>query len=908
MAKAPLSKKLDVFLNEKFEECKLEEVVGDRFGRYSKYIIQERAIPDIRDGLKPVQRRILYGMHALKVTSTAQYKKSARIVGEVMGKYHPHGDSSIYEALVRMSQSWKMGVELIDMHGNNGSIDGDGPAAMRYTETRLSKNADFLLMDIDKNTVPFIPNFDEEEVEPTVLPGKFPNLLVNGAMGISSGYATYIPTHNLNEVVNAIIARIDNPEMTIDELLEIMPGPDFPTGGIIMGRDGIREAFLTGSGTVTVRSRYNIEEMANGNKRIVITEIPYDTFKSKTVERMTQLRIDGKLPDVAEVRDESGRDGLRIAVDLKKDANPEAIINYFFKNTDLQANINYNMVSICDRRPMRLGVLPILDAYIAHQKDVITNRTNFDLAKAKKRLHIVEGLMKMIDIVDEVIKTIRASKNKADSIVNLVNQFGFTPEQAEAIVMMRLYSLTNQDIEALKAEFAELTKAIERFNRILSSQKELLKVIKAELKDMNEALPTPRKTEIKDENANIKIDETDLISREQVMVCISRDGYLKRANLKAYNAAKVNGLKQDDSVLYLHEVSTLDTLLIFTTLGNFIYLPVYKIPEAKFKDVGTFISTIVTTAPKEKFVSVYCLSSFDEGKQVLLVTKQGAIKQTLLNQFQVSRYTKPVRAMKLASDDELVATDIIKDPLEIMMFTHDAEALRFRATDVALYGTNAGGVKGITLKKNDYVVSAIYTNKNDDFVVVTSRNTVKRMKVEDVILTKRSRAGQRIIKSVKANPYQVIDAEKLTPNQYKENVPIYLVYKNGNDQIDAFSLKYNVSDSGKQIETNIEGLSELLKLLIKEPSKPDVAPSPEYLEEAAPLTVFDSYDDLADEKPILTPKSEKQGNIFDELDAILAKETGKPITPAVSENSDTEDKKDEKIKYTKISLFDDDNN
>ncbi|MDE6660610.1 MAG: DNA gyrase subunit A, partial [Anaeroplasmataceae bacterium] len=350
--------KLDKFLAETFQESKLEEVVGDRFGRYSKYIIQERAIPDIRDGLKPVQRRILYAMNELKITANAPYKKSARITGEVMGKYHPHGDSSIYEALVRMSQSWKMGVSLIDMHGNNGSMDGDGPAAMRYTEARMSKNAEFLLKDIDKNTVPFIPNFDEEEVEPTVLPAKFPNLLVNGCMGISSGYATYIPTHNFNEVINATIAKLQNPDMTLDDLLEIMPGPDFPTGGIILGTEGIREAFLTGAGAVIVRSKYNLEDMGNNCKRVVITEIPYDTVKSKTVEKIEQLRMDGKIPDVAEVRDESGRDGLRIAIDLKKNANVSAIMAYLFKNTDLQVSVNYNMVSICDRRPMRLGVLP----------------------------------------------------------------------------------------------------------------------------------------------------------------------------------------------------------------------------------------------------------------------------------------------------------------------------------------------------------------------------------------------------------------------------------------------------------------------------------------------------------------------------------------------------------------------
>ncbi len=895
-----LKKKLDIFLAEKFEELKLEEALGDRFGRYSKYIIQERAIPDIRDGLKPVQRRILYGMNALKVTANAPYKKSARIVGEVMGKYHPHGDSSIYEALVRMSQKWKMGVPLIDMHGNNGSIDGDGPAAMRYTEIRLSKNSEYLLEDIEKQTVPFVPNFDDEEVEPTVLPARFPNLLVNGSMGISSGYATYIPTHNINEVINATIERINNPNMTVDDLLEIMPGPDFPTGGIVMGRDAIREAFLTGSGSVCIRSKYEIEDMnKDGQKRIVITEIPYDIFKSQTVKKMEQLRMDGKVPDVIEVRDESGRDGLRIAIDLKKDANVDAIINFFFKNTELQTNCNYNMVAICNKRPMRLGVLPILDAYIEHQKDVVTNRTNFDLKKAKKRLHIVEGLIKMLDVTDEVIAIIRHSKNKQDSIDNLVKEFEFSPEQAEAIVMMRLYSLSHQDIMALQEENVTLNNNILEYNKILSSEKELLKVIKHELAEVNKNLVVPRRTEIVDEVQSIKIDETDLISKEQTMVSVSKEGYLKRANLKAYNAAKSNGLKENDSVLFLKEVSTLDTLLIFTNLGNFIYLPVFKIPEAKFKEVGTFISTLVSTSANEKFVAVFSISNFNEPYSLVLATKKGIMKQTLLSGFQLQRYIKPVRAMK-CNDDELVSVDMIKDPLEIMVFTKNAEALRFRATDISLYGTNAGGVKSINLKNGDEVVSVVYCNKNDDFLLLTNRQTIKRMKVTDVLLTKRSRSGNPVIKKLKSNPYLLIDAKKMTPNQYKENVKISLMYKNGSDSIDAFNLKYNVSDAGKQLTPADNTLKELVGMVLPEPSKPDDVVSPEYLVEVKHDLFTDDFG-IEEETPIVTAKKASSQGIFDELDAILAKETGKKIDDSIDE-SENEEKKE--IKYKKISLFD----
>ena len=918
---ANIKKKLDMFLEEKFQELKLEEIVGDRFGRYSKYIIQERAIPDVRDGLKPVQRRILYAMNELKITANAPYKKSARITGEVMGKYHPHGDSSIYEALVRMSQWWKMGVPLIDMHGNNGSMDGDSPAAMRYTETRMSKNAELLLKDIDKNTVPFIPNFDEEEVEPTVLPAKFPNLLVNGCMGISSGYATYIPTHNFNEVVLATIARLQKPNMTLDDLLEIMPGPDFPTGGVVLGTDGIREAFLTGQGSVPVRSKYEFEDMSNGCKRIVITEIPYDTIKSKTVERIEQLRIENKIPDVSEVRDESGREGLRIAIELKKNANAEAILAYLFKNTDLQVNINYNMVSICDRAPKRLGVLPILDAYISHYKEVVTNRTNYDLIKAKRRLHIVDGLIKMISILDQVIETIKASKNRADSKQNIMNKFDFTDEQAEAIITMQLYRLSNQDITQLMNEQTTLNENILTYEKILNSEKELIKVIIKELQDVNKSITVERKTQI-DVNAstNIKFDETDLITKEQVMVAVSKDGYLKRASLKAYNASKTNGLKENDSILYMGEVSTLDTLLIFTSLGNFIYLPVYKIAECKFKDVGQFINSVVAIQPKEKLISCYPISDFNSGETIVMITKEGSIKQTLLSEFNISRYTKPVRAMKISSDDELVSTDIIDNPLEIMVFTKRAEALRFRASDVSLYGCNAGGVKAINMKPKDEIVSVVYTNKEDDILLLTSRSTLKRMKVTDVVLTKRSRAGSAVIKQIKTNPFTLQDVCKMTPNQFKENLSVDIRYKNGNDQVEAKSLKYNVSDLGRSILN--EDFVSPEGLRIPNPEQKDAPVSGDYLIEVRD-TIF-NYDDSSNEVPLMSSK--KQDNILDDLEAILKHEQAKESKQNETDNLivketksslfiteksnklklDSSDDEKKEIKYRKISLFDED--
>ena len=866
---ANIKKKLDIFMDETFQVSRLEEVVGDRFGRYSKYIIQERAIPDIRDGLKPVQRRILYAMNELKITANAPYKKSARITGEVMGKYHPHGDSSIYEALVRMSQNWKMGVTLIDMHGNNGSMDGDGPAAMRYTEARMSKNAEYLLKDIDKNTVPFIPNFDEEEQEPTVLPARFPNLLVNGAMGISSGYATYIPTHNFNEVIEATIARLKNPDLTLDELLAIMPGPDFPTGGIVIGTDGIREAFLTGAGAVIVRSKYHLEEMSGGNKRVVVTEVPYDTIKAKTVEKIEQLRLDGKIPDLAEVRDESGREGLRIALDLKKDANVDAIMAYLFKNTDLQVTVNYNMVSICNRRPMRLGVLPILDAYISHQKEVLTNRTNYEMQKAKKRLHIVEGLVKMVSIVDEVIQTIRSSKNKADSKQNIMNAYGFTDEQAEAIVMMQLYRLSTQDITLLKEEDQELSSDIVRYEKILTSEKELIRLLIQELTEMNKTLVVGRKTQIDAEaSANIKFDETDLISKEQVMVSLSKDGYMKRTSLKSYNSSKQNGLKENDSVLFCQEVSTLDTLLIFTTLGNFIYLPVHKIQECKFKEVGTYINSIVAIQPNEKLIQAFAVSDFNCGDSIVLITALGTIKQTLLSEFNVNRYSKPIRAMRLSENDRLVSADRCENPLEIMIFTKRCEALRFRASDVSLYGTNAGGVRGINLKPKDEVVSVLYTNKEQDFLLLTSKLTLKRMRVSEVVLTKRSRSGSYVIKPVKSNPTYLLAARTLSCNQLKENVTIEVRYQNGTDGIEAKSLKYNVSDIGRSIQTEAYRIAE--DLYVPPSKEKDKMVSGDYLIEVRD-TIF-NYDDGVNEIPLISKTTKKETDIVDELDRILVKE------------------------------------
>ncbi|MFH0767714.1 MAG: DNA topoisomerase IV subunit A [Bacillota bacterium] len=592
-----ISHDIDKFV-EKVIESSLEDIVSERFARYSKYIIQDRALPDARDGLKPVQRRILYAMQQMGMLHNKPYKKSARIAGEVMGKYHPHGDSSIYDAMVRLSQDFKMRVPLIDMHGNNGSIDGDSAAAMRYTEARLSRASEALLGDIDKRTVPFVPNFDDEELEPVVLPAKFPNLLVNGATGISAGYATKIPPHNLREVVTATIAYLDNENITIKDIIEIIKGPDFPTGGIVQGHSGIISALDTGAGKVVIRAKTFVEEISKSQDRIIISEIPYEVNKADLVKSIDMLRIDKKIDDILEIRDESDKDGMRIAIDLKKGADAQFLLNYLFKSTDLQVAYNYNMVVILNHRPVLVGVIPILKAYVNHQKDVITNRSNYELSKANKRQHIVFGLIKMVSVVDEIVKIIRNSQNKQNAKDNIIAAFDFSELQAEAIVTLQLYRLSNTDIQALQHENEGLSDRIKELEHILSSENALRRVIKRELIEVSDLLGDDRKSEIEKEIENIKIDHKELISDEKVMIGITKEGYIKRASTRSYQASQSVGLKIDDSLIFEQELNTLDTLLIFTNLGNYIFLPVYKLDEQKWKDLGIYLNNIVPIEKK----------------------------------------------------------------------------------------------------------------------------------------------------------------------------------------------------------------------------------------------------------------------------------------------------------------------
>ncbi|WP_244054142.1 DNA topoisomerase IV subunit A [Ligilactobacillus pabuli] len=745
--------------------------MSERFGRYSKYIIQERALPDIRDGLKPVQRRILFAMNQDGNTFDKAFRKSAKSVGNVMGNFHPHGDSSIYEAMVRLSQDWKLRQPLIEMHGNNGSMDGDPPAAMRYTEARISEIAGDMLRDIDKNTVEMVLNFDDTEYEPTVLPARFPNLLVNGATGISAGYATTIPTHNLGETIEAAVYLLDHPQASLADLMQFVKGPDFPTGGILQGKDGIKKAYETGRGKSILRSRTSIEELRGGKQQIVITEIPYEVNKALLVKRIDELRLLKKVEGIAEVRDETDREGLRIVVELKKNANATGILNYLFKNTDLQVSYNFNMVAINHKRPEHVGLKTILAAYIEHQRDVTTKRTQFDLNKAQEREHIVAGLIKALSILDEVIHTIRSSKNKRDAKQNLITAYDFSEKQAEAIVSLQLYRLTNTDVTALETEAAELAKKIQQLQKILADPKELDKVIKKELKAVNKKYATPRLTEIQDKISEIKIETEVMVAAEDVKVLVSHDGYVKRSSLRSFKASgpDENGLKDEDQVIYTATVNTLDHLFIFTNKGNMIYRPVHDVTETRWKDTGEHLSQTVGLANDEYVLQAYCFKDLKQGGKFVFATKEGFIKQTELADLKPGRTYKSRASvfMKLkTTSDELILIDYQAQEdtdLQVFCTSYSGYGLRYSLADVPTSGAKAAGVKNMDLR-DDYLTSVMLVHETDDLAIITQRGSFKRMKANAVPETTRARRGVQILRELKKAPHRVQLAALLPAN------------------------------------------------------------------------------------------------------------------------------------------------
>lgn len=741
---------------EKIFDYTLEDIMGERFGSYSKYIIQDRAIPDARDGLKPVQRRILYSMYKEKNTYDHGYRKSAKTVGDVIGNYHPHGDSSIYDAMVRMSQPWKTRLPYIDMHGNNGSIDGDSPAAYRYTEARLSKISNEMVKDIDKNTVEFAPNFDDTTVEPTVLPAKFPALLVYGAQGISAGYATNIPPHNLGEVIDATIYRIDHPECSLEDLMQYIKGPDFPTGAIVEGIGGIKDAYTTGRGKINIKSKYTFEE-EKGKLSLVITEIPFETNKALLVKKIDDIRIDKKIDGIVEVRDESAAD-IRIVIDLKKTANKDLIVNYLLKNTDMQISYNFNMVSIVNRRPKLLGLAASLDAFIAHQRDVVKRRTEFDLAHAKARYHIVEGLIKCISILDEVIKVIRASKNKQDAKDNLVKEFEFTPEQAEAIVVLQLYRLTNTDVVALENEKASLEKIIAGLTSILGSEAVLKSVMKKDLRDVRDSYDTPRITEIKDEITEIKIDTTAMIPKEDVVVLVTKDGYIKRTSFRSYTASNPEDItiKENDYIIGLYEMNTTDTLLVFTTAGNYLHIPVHIIPDLKWKDMPKHVSNLIEMTSGESVIAAIPAYNFETEKNIVIATHDGMIKRSKLKDFKLLRYSKETSCMKLKDNDYVIAA-FTEDKPCLFLTTDTGYGLSFKTEEVPVVGVKASGVKAIKLKDDNLVSINQYSQTEDEFIsIITTKGTGKRVRLNEFELSTRTRRGLLVIREVKTNPYKIL--------------------------------------------------------------------------------------------------------------------------------------------------------
>lgn len=766
-------------MSEIIQDLSLEDVLGDRFGRYSKYIIQERALPDVRDGLKPVQRRILYAMYSSGNTHDKNFRKSAKTVGDVIGQYHPHGDSSVYEAMVRLSQDWKLRHVLIEMHGNNGSIDNDPPAAMRYTEAKLSLLAEELLRDINKETVSFIPNYDDTTLEPMVLPSRFPNLLVNGSTGISAGYATDIPPHNLAEVIQATLKYIDNPDITVNQLMKYIKGPDFPTGGIIQGIDGIKKAYESGKGRIIVRSKVEEETLRNGRKQLIITEIPYEVNKSSLVKRIDELRADKKVDGIVEVRDETDRTGLRIAIELKKDVNSESIKNYLYKNSDLQISYNFNMVAISDGRPKLMGIRQIIDSYLNHQIEVVANRTKFELDNAEKRMHIVEGLIKALSILDKVIELIRNSKNKRDAKENLIEVYEFTEEQAEAIVMLQLYRLTNTDIVALEGEHKELEALIKQLRHILDNHDALLNVIKEELNEIKKKFKSERLSLIEAEIEEIKIDKEVMVPSEEVILSMTRHGYIKRTSIRSFNASGVEdiGLKDGDSLLKHQEVNTQDTVLVFTNKGRYLFIPVHKLADIRWKELGQHVSQIVPIEEDEVVINVFNEKDFNTDAFYVFATQNGMIKKSTVPLFKTTRFNKPLIATKVKENDDLISVMRFEKDQLITIITNKGMSLTYNTSELSDTGLRAAGVKSINLKAEDFVVMTEGVSENDTILMATQRGSLKRISFKILQVAKRAQRGITLLKELKKNPHRIVAAHVVTGEHSQ-----YTLYSKSNEE------------------------------------------------------------------------------------------------------------------------------
>ncbi len=737
---------------------------------YAMSVIVARALPDVRDGLKPVHRRILYAMQEAGMTSGKPYKKSARIVGEVLGKYHPHGDSSVYDAIVRMAQDFSLRYQLADGHGNFGSVDGDPAAAMRYTEVRMSKIAELMLQDIDKETVDFVPNYDESLTEPAVLPAKFPQLLVNGTSGIAVGMATNIPPHNLSEVVDATLLLIDEPDTTVDELIEKVQGPDFPTAAQIIGTDGIYEAYHTGRGSIQMRAKTEIETRSNGKYRIVVTELPYQVNKARLIEKIAELVRDKTLEGITDLRDESDREGMRIVIELRRDINPQIMLNQLLKHTQMQDTFGVIMLALVDGKPKVLNLKQVLQLYIKHQQEIITRRTKFDLAKAKARAHILEGLKIAIENLDAVIKTIRESSSANDAKVELVQKFSLDELQAQAILDLRLQKLTGLEREKIENEYRDINLEINRLNEILADESKILEIIKAELTAVKEKFGDSRRTEIISENANVKFSKEDLIHDDNVVITLTRGGYVKRIGLNMYKSQRRGGVgmvgmstKAEDVVEHILITTNHHTILFFTNRGRVFPLKAYEIVEANRTAKGVPIANLLPMDEGEMVTALIKVREFDPTRYLFMATKKGIVKKTQLSEFN-SMAKRGVIAIKLAKDDELIGVKFTEGERNVILCTAKGMAIAFAEEEVRAMSRVARGVIGIKLRKGDYVVGMDKLSKDATLLSVSAEGFGKRTAMEEFRPQSRGGIG---LKSMKINEKtgDVIGVKVVKPDQ-----------------------------------------------------------------------------------------------------------------------------------------------
>ena len=874
-----MAKKKPEVIEENYEENisvePLEDVMGDRYATYAKYVIQDRAIPDVRDGLKPVQRRIIFSMYKSGNTFNKPTKKCAHTVGAVMGTYHPHGDTSIYEALARMSQDWKVRYPLIDFQGNNGSIDGDSPAAYRYTESRLSELSNELIADIEKKTVDMQFNFDDTELEPTVLPSRFPNLLVNGTEGIAVALATEIPPHNLREVIEAIIYRIGHKTATVEDLMQFVKGPDFPTGGYIYQSPGLEQIYQTGRGRIEIAGKTEIVEKKDINQ-IIITEVPYKVVKIQLVYEIDKIRHSKAIDGIIEVRDESDYKGIRIVVDVKKNAKADLILQYLMKKTNLVTGYTANMVAIVDGRPKTLSLLDYVDAYIAHQVDVVTRKSKFDLDKCSARLHIVEGLILASLNINEVVEIIRKSKDKADSKTNLMKRYSLSNEQAEAIVTMPLYKLSHTDELILEKEKEQLEKDIASLKEILEDPNKLNRVLVKDLKNLSNKYGDDRRTLIIEKGETKEIDKRELIAKEEVMVAVSYDGYVKRSSIRSYSSSNgdLPGLKDGDMLVGVAKAFTTDYLICFTNQGNYAVVPVHLLSDTKWKDEGTHINEFTTLASGEKIIKVMTLSEMRNDLYLVILTKFGQIKRMAVSTLEMVKRSRPTRYMKLLANDCITGVELVSGDSDLLVITNNGMCTFFNENELTILGNKAGGVKSVSGLGSNSTAGLLTFEKDEKgkIILFTNKGHIRVTDISKFFKTSRLGKVQTILQSFKGDPHSIVSAFKAKRNDLIE-VTLYL-----NDRTNKL---YKIDDlrntEAQYAKKNIDGIT--LKQQIAFVFDTDVSNIGKD-NISHPIVVKESKQEVLDEQPVevatepvqkeeTKEKSDvqfEQISIFDDLD------------------------------------------